>query len=145
RLIAFSITRYKGFSAEDVVFDYAICIDCAMNIRNSFSAESKKKIDEYFLMHAGKLQKNFNENQELGSCMITGKAKSDLEEYQIYAHCVGNHLSNEVPPYLISGIAQDELMQLISNETLDILNGFFDRHFSPDPELLNPVPKPVLI
>ena len=116
-----------------------------MEIRNSFSKESKSKIDEYFLENANRI-KSINDGKiGLDTCLLSGKRVDELKEYQIYAHCIGQRLDTQIQPYLISAEAQDEIMNLISNETLDILNGFFDKHFSPDPALIKPVPRPVLI
>ena len=135
-----AIRKYEGFAAEDVIFDYAICVDCAMEIRNSFSASSKAKMDEYFLENASRIRSIAEGDTGLQACLLSGKKAEELKEYQIYAPCVGQKLNGQIQPYLISSEAQDEIMNLISNETLDILNGFFDKHFSPDPELIKPIP-----
>ncbi len=134
-----SFKSYPGFNAKDVVFDYAICMECAMSLRNSFSLESRRNIDQYFMLNMPKVDAGSATDLGLERCLIKGIPVSELQEYQIYAHCKGNFLSGQVDPYLVSGLAQEELMNLISNATNDILNGFFDRHFSPDPELMKPI------
>ena len=36
-----------------------------------------------------------------------------VSEYQIYAHCNGEKLNMENPPYMISGEVMDELLPLL--------------------------------
>ena len=38
-------------------------------------------------------------------------------------------------PFIIGNIALDEMMNLLSNKTIDELNGFKDKLFSPDPDI----------
>ena len=151
-IIEKAIRTYDGYDAQDVIFEYAICVDCAMKIRQSFSEDSLKAIDQYFanvvprpatalLDNSG----NFKIDECLDQCMITGKPLSEVREYQIYAHCRGNKLQRQVPPYMVSNEAVEQLLPLLSGKTNDILNDFFQRHFSPDPSIFNPLPKLVLV
>ncbi|MDH5610399.1 MAG: hypothetical protein OEY56_13055 [Cyclobacteriaceae bacterium] len=73
-------------------------------------------------------------------CLITKTSIHDLKEYHLHAYCMGNQLFNQIPPYLISGEVNDELFSLLSNETIDFYNDFFTKHFSPDPNILEPNP-----
>ncbi|MFY0688325.1 MAG: hypothetical protein JXQ90_14220 [Cyclobacteriaceae bacterium] len=141
---------YKGFSAEDTVFDYAMCINCAMKMRNEFSVESLKNMENYFSNI--KMQQELNTSNELliiddclAQCAIKDIQKDEVEEYQIYAYCTGDKLNKTIPPYMISGQAIDEVLPLLSNATTEFLNGFFDKHFSPDPSLMEPTPKDRLV
>lgn len=150
-IIEKAIRTYEGFSAQNTVFDYAICTSCAQNIRESFSKESIQKIDGYFMKHGAKASHLIKKGGEfdldscLGKCIVKGVNKEEIHEYQIYAHCKGNNLHEMIPPYMVSELAIEDVMPLLSNETSDILNGFFDKHFSPDPSILNPLPKFVLV
>ena len=141
-IIEKAIKVYPGFSATDVIFDYAICLNCALNIRNSFSLESRQRIDEYFQEN---LQRLKSTKKDFQRCLLTGLPINELSEYQIYAHCRGAFLSDQIEPYMISAQAQEEMMKLVSSKTNEILDGFFDKHFSPDPEIMNPRPRPIMI
>lgn len=72
--------------------------------------------------------------------MIKDIEKNSINEYQIYAYCQGNKLIKNIPPYMISGQAIEEVLPLISEKTTDFLDGFYKEHFSPDPTLFEPVP-----
>lgn len=146
-----AVRRYPDYKASDVIFDYALCMNCAMQIRESFSKKSLEAMDQYFAEHTSSRVVIVNEEGEfdiddcLSSCMVKGIKASELTEYQIYAHCRGKELSTEIPPYMVSSDAVEDMLPLLSNETQDILNGFFNKHFSPDPSIMNPVPKIVLV
>jgi Fe-S cluster biosynthesis and repair protein YggX len=148
-LIEKAIRNYKGYEAKDTVFDYAICMDCAEEMRNDISKESWKSMMNYFNTHldaSKRLEMAENEPREnLGSCMLKNISSKDCEEYQIYAHCRGRYLNSQNPPYMISGVAMDEIIQLLYDKTIDEMNRFFNKHFSPDPSFFEPTPKLILI
>ncbi len=146
-----AIRKYRGYSATDTIFDYAICVDCAMKMRNEFSKESMTKLDAYFqsgilnIQQAEPTEKDLDMDQCLGRCIIKNQSLWDLDEYQIYAYCKGDKLFKGIPPYMVGGPAIDDVLPLLSNPTTDFLNGFYDRHFKPDPSLMEPTPSPRLV
>lgn len=151
-MIEKAFRRYPGFSAVDTIIDYAICMNCALEMRNSLSIHSRQVMDGFFAEHLSKLTAMTNENgvvdvdQCLSRCLVTGKKVADINEYQVYALCKGNQLSDMVPPYMISEEAVEMLLPLLSKETTDFLNGFMNKHFSPDPSIMEPIgPKLILI
>lgn len=142
-----AIRNYTEYSTQDTIFDYAICMECATSINQKLSKESMLKIKQYFAENlnvenrerriieaAGDIMKLTNR------CMIKDTEAKASGEFQIYAYCVGNKISLDNPPYMISGEVLDEVAEVISKQTRDILNGFFDSHFSPDPSLMAPLP-----
>ena len=148
-LIEKAVRNYEGYKAKDVVFDYAICMDCAEKLKNEISSESWEKMMNYFQKNMD-LQKRLNmqhqdPSENLSSCMIKGVDAESCKEYQIYAHCKGKKLKMDNPPYLISGEVMEELLPLLSKETVDEMNGFFNKHFSPDPSFFEPTPKLILV
>lgn len=149
-LIEKAVRTYEGYDATDVVFDYAICMNCAEDLRKEISSESWSHIMSYFQENMDvekrlRMMEEEKPSNNLQSCMIKGTSASDCKEYQIYAHCKGTHLNMENPPYLISGEVMDELLPLLSDKTIDEMNGFFNKHFSPDPSFFEPTPKLILV
>ena len=147
-----AIKKYDGYTATDTVFDYAICMNCAEKMRNEFSKESLSKIDAYFGKHfnflnitrfAGKEKLDMDEC--LSNCLIKDVSIDEVNEYQIYAYCKGDKLVKSIPPYMVSGQAIDEILPLLSDPTTDFLNGFFNKHFGPDPALVEPDPRDRLV
>lgn len=148
-LIEKAVKTYDGYEAKDVVFDYAICMDCADDMRKEISKESWESMMKYFqenmdLQHRMELQ-HAPPEEGLKTCMIKKTNIEECREYQVYAHCKGGKLKMDNPPYMISGEVIDELLPLLSDKTIDEMNGFFKKHFSPDPSFFEPTPKLVLV
>ncbi|MEJ2544515.1 MAG: hypothetical protein P8Y99_10650 [Calditrichaceae bacterium] len=146
--------KYIDYEANDTIFEYAICIDCAEKLFMSFSESSRKAIEGYFEQHVdieAQLKKAadsdaFNLNDHLNKCMIKSLPIEDLQEYQMVCYCRGDQISMLRPPYMISGEAADEVMQLLSNETIDILNRFSDEFLGLPPEFKDLLKdKPMLV
>ncbi|UII24496.1 hypothetical protein LVD15_14310 [Fulvivirga maritima] len=142
-----AIKNYQGFKAQDVIFEYAICLDCAEKLRKQISKESMQSIENYFadnmdLPARMQVMQNNPGNPEawMEKCMLKGESQKDSEEYQIYAHCKGNHMELAHMPYMICGAALDEIAELLSEQTLDELDNFLKNHFGPPPELKELLP-----
>ena len=148
-LIEKAVKNYQGYKASDVIFDYAICMDCAERMRKEISSESWGKITQYFNENMdieGRIKMMEEEPaSNISKCMIKGKDVNSCQDYQIYAHCKGKKLNMQNPPYLISGEVMEEILPLLSNKTIDEMNGFFNKHFSPDPSIFEPTPKLILV
>lgn len=151
-IIEKAIRNYPEFNTHDVVFDYAICMDCATKIHMELSKESLKAIKKYFTENISldnfemRMQEAAGDIDKLTSkCMIKNTHANKSSEYQVYAHCIGDKINLQNPPYMISGEVLNEIADLISEKTRDTLNGFFDRHFTPDPSLMEPMPGPRLV
>ncbi|MEM6737934.1 MAG: hypothetical protein AAF620_17885 [Bacteroidota bacterium] len=148
-LIEKSIKNYKGFEAKDVVFDYAICLDCAEKLRQEISSESWEKMTSYFQENLDLSERiemtTKSIDEHLKNCIIKKINVSECYEYRVFAHCNGKRLNMQNPPYTISGEVMDELLPLLSDKTIDEMNGFFNKHFSPDPSLFEPTPSLILI
>lgn len=137
-----AIKKYPSFGSEDILFEYAICFDCAEKMRKQLSNESLNNIQNYFMQNSQMRTRaedlirnqNFNLDDWLGKCLITGKSKNELSEYQIYGHCDGHHLLFSVMPYMISGEVMDDIAGLLSNKTIDELDRFKDDFLGPPPE-----------
>lgn len=144
-MIEMCIRRYPGYQAEDTVFDYAMCLDCAMKARNELSTDSMQTIYAHFGQHLQAHLTNPQSAVHPDKCLVNGKKIEELSEYQVYAHCQGKYLTGNVQPYLVSMEALEKVLPLLSKKTRDYLDGFFDKHFSPDPSLFEPTPKLILI
>ena len=135
---------YHGdIKASNTVFEYAICMHCAMEMKDQLSEDSKKSMEKYMLEKGNLTTRagNFLSKENplpadwWQNCLITGQNISGLEEYQICGVFEGNRIICAEMPYLLSGDAMDEMTELLSPETRDELNRFGDEHFSGPPEL----------
>jgi hypothetical protein len=153
-LIEKAIRNYPSLGGREIIFEYAMCLSCAMKMRTELSEESRSRIDRYFLtnLNLSERKKELAENESpnvdqwISTCIIKGTPVTTSSEYSIYAHCMGNQLLYSDLPYALSGEAMDEVMQLLSNKSLDLLDDFVGNHFGGPPEVMEILKRrPVLI
>lgn len=138
-----AVRNYRTYETTDTIFEYAICFDCYMDVHKSLSEESKQRIDGYFMKHVNLLSRirmlsetsSPDVNQWLSRCLIKGVEKKSTSEYQIMGECLGDRMLLTFAPYLVSAEAMDDISELLSNKTLDALNGFYDDFIGMPPEL----------
>ncbi len=146
---------YRSFEAYDVqetVFGYALCMRCHATLSQSFSTASEQRCQSYLSERmdlrtrtASLLDDDTADPaQWTRQCVVHDTPKEELQEYQVLAHCHGDDLLLTHLPLLIGGPAIDELVQRLSNETLDELGGFRDEHLGPPPKLKRDLQGPVL-
>lgn len=138
---AFQSTNISGVNST--IFEYAMCFDCANQLRSQLSASSLKNIDRFYANRAdfesrrNKLLSNdLNVDIWLNDCIINQRPYQVGEEFQIYGQCVGKDFIYADMPFMISGQALEEIIDLISNETMDELDNFKDKLTSGPPEFM---------
>lgn len=149
--------KYKGYKAEDVVFEFAICNECHQQTYMQLSEESRNAMQRFMSEHIDfeeRMHKHMQPWSNDGSdwwkqtCAVTGESVDDLEEYQLVGGFQGKAEIRGALPIMVGGKAMDELANLLSNESLDFLDGFNNQLIGPPPEfedLLKPRRRPVLI
>lgn len=146
---------YRSFAAYDVqevVFGYALCMQCHLTLSRSFSDASKRRCQAYLSERVDLrarmdllLEEDLPEfSRWIQKCIVHDTPKENLQEYQILAHCHGDDVLLTHLPLLIGRPAIDALVQRLSNETLDELGGVRDEYFGLPPELENNLQGPVL-
>ncbi|MEO1051297.1 MAG: hypothetical protein AAFX87_11770 [Bacteroidota bacterium] len=137
------IRKYPLNNTTDVIFEYAICLDCMLRMQSEFSEESSRKLQEYMMRHMDikAMKKKLIEGEGkdvdtwLARCAITDELIEDQEEYTIHAHFEGNKMLTTVPPHAFGARALEEMTDLLSAETLGFYDDFMGRHFSGPPEI----------
>ncbi len=132
----------KAFKDDFVEVEYAICMDCAENMKGSMSVQSLANIENYFLTRMQFMQENMYALQEqevdpelfLTKCAIKGTPREELNEYQIAGFFNGSNLNMVTFPFLISGEAAEEINELLSKETKGEIDGFIDDFIGLPPE-----------
>lgn len=151
--------RYEAYEVEETIFEYALCLSCHDDVVAMFSDASKQASERYFdarvdvLDRGRRLLAAADPDPEADSeadseaspdvdvapwlrrCVAHDTPVGALREWQVLAHCVGGDLVLSHLPLVIGGEAVDELVQLLSNETIDELGGFRDEYFGLPPEL----------
>jgi hypothetical protein len=149
-----AIRHYPEMELKSVVFEYALCAKCIAQTENELSGDTKMSIMQYFAQNLDLASRPqwkpaeeegensdpveevpFDVNKWIDTCSVKGVPRSELYEYTLCARCIGGKIIPEVVPYMISGLAQDDIVDLFSNKSLGFLDDFTDKHFSGPPEL----------
>ncbi len=129
----------KAVKGNDVIFELAMCLPCAENMRKQLSEDSLKNIEKYMssVDFEGRAQ-HFVETQSdkiqdyISTCLVSGKEIDPNEEHQIYALCTGSQMIYSAMPYAMRGAVMEEIQELLSPETRQELDDFMDQYLIPD-------------
>ena len=144
-----SFRRYPGYKTIDTIYEFAICINCANNIRGEFSQESQERMQSYLTKvdHSPRLEYLKDRDIEKGvepwldRCMITNEDIGAQEEYIIYGFFKGNRMMVSDFPYAIGSKAMDEITDLLSEKTLGEMDDFSGKYLL-GPDEVNDLLKP---
>ena len=135
--------RYPDFGTQDTIFEYAMCLECFVQLQEAMSEESMNRVRAYFDRHVDLYDRRSTLLKKesvlledwMDRCLVKGTPVSEMDEYQIFGHCDGKDLLFTLFPYAIGGEAIDEISLLLSNKTLGEIDGFMEDHFGLPPEL----------
>lgn len=154
-LIEKAYERNRVTHEPELVFEVAYCFDCREGILQLLSKTSNKKLEAYFNTYSD-LDKRDAELKKydlmdpdiwINNCIIKNTPINQAKVFQIYAICWKDELVFHNSPYMICGEAMDEIVELLSNKSLDILNDFLTDLLDMPPgleKILKPG-KPVMI
>jgi len=138
-----SIKQHPEMGLKETIFEYAMCMACAMKMHESLSVESRQRIGEYFARHANfperskhfANQNTFDLNSWTAHCVIKDTPIAEASEYQIVAQCEGNNLMFTGMPFAISFAAMEEMSALMSAKSLGEMDDFIGKYFTGPPEV----------
>jgi hypothetical protein len=137
-LIEKAYRRFPENGGEELLFEIAVCHDCARSMRTQLSQDSRKAVNEFFYREfMTRLQelRDADDDYLMAHCLLSGKPMDQMKEYQIYAHCKGNHMADHGAAYILSDEVIESIQELLSDETRDQLRKFSDDHLGTPPEL----------
>lgn len=129
--------RYPNTDRPQVLFEYAVCDSCAMQIREEFSEESAANMQAYFTRNlaAGASEiENQTLHDKLSTCLLSQKPLAEEQEYAIVARARGDKMLESHYPFAIGVTAMDDLQELLSDKTKDLLDDFVNQNFPGPPE-----------
>jgi len=135
--------NYKGYDFNTTLFEYAICLNCHTEVQKSMSAESLQSLQQYYMEVMAKKgnqaivinMNDFKLEDWLSKCFFTGDEVKEMEEYQTVAQFNGTKMIMNMPPMIVGEAAMERMSELLSDKTIDEMNGFKKQFFGPDPEL----------
>ncbi|MBN1251050.1 MAG: hypothetical protein JXR51_07385 [Bacteroidales bacterium] len=135
-----SLKKNLKSGQTELIFEYALCINCQQKIAEEFSKETIERIKMYYDLYVD-FKKRYEEltkdkiidvNSWISNCIFTKKPISELNEYHIGALCVGKKLILDALPFAVSWDAINEMESLYSKKTKDALDGFKDLIMPPE-------------
>jgi hypothetical protein len=129
-MIEKAIKKYKGTDTTSTLFEHAMCFGCIDKFKGKLSESSTSKIKEYqesrirLEERRKDLEGSLDVKDWIGKCVLHHTESAEDGEYQIYGHCAGDHMIFNDFPFMIKGEAIDDMVDLMSDETLDELRRF---------------------
>jgi len=151
-LIEKGYRQFEAYDVQETVFEYALCMECHAEMRQSFLEVSKRRCQAYLsehmeLAHRTRMllgDESPDPEDWMQRCIVHDTPREELEEYQVMAHCRGDQMLLTHLPLLMGGPAMDALAERLSDETIDDLGGFRDEHLGLPPELKRDLQGPVI-
>ncbi|MCB0807198.1 MAG: hypothetical protein KDC05_15480 [Bacteroidales bacterium] len=140
-MIEKAFVQTQPHRTRSTILEYAMCYDCWQKTQKTLSKESLQRINAYFAEHVdlGKRYETFQHETDFNAwvqhCLVTGEDVDEMQEFQVACQCDGEYMALHHFPYLLSGSVADELMELLSAQTLDELDDFKRRLTTPSPDL----------
>ena len=152
-LIEKVVRVYPEYKKTEVIFEYAMCLTCATAMHNELSVESRQRIEAYFALHVDVKKRNAllqpkraSFKNWVSNCLVKGTPIKKSLEYSLYGHAVGKKFVYDLFPYAVSGEVMEEVNELLSEKTREVLDDFIGKHFSGPPEIAEILKRrPVLI
>lgn len=138
-----ALKNYKGYDFSSTIYEFAVCLDCHKKMQEKMSDESLGNLQRYYqnIMTEKSQQPmmidvhNFNLDQWLSKCFFKGNEVKEMDEYQIVAQFDGDKMVLNMPPLVVGQQAMEEMSELLSDKTIDEMNGFRDKFLGPSPEI----------
>lgn len=135
-IIEKAIRRYPGYNTEEIIYEYAMCLPCAMEQKKALSEKSMNSIQEYM----SKFGNFFSSSEEadkggMDTCSLFGTKVSEMDEYMVQGLCIGSRLMPNSKPIVIGQKAMEQISELLSEKTRGEMDDFIDTHFGGPPEL----------
>ena len=124
----------RAIQNDEPLLEWAMCGDCSERFREEISSESQDAISS-FLANAKTGPDHIlrSPEEKTSYCFICARNRSDLLGYTIQAICSGGELLNMQAPLLVCHDCEEEASELLSKETRDHYDRFFEQHFGGPP------------
>ncbi len=120
----------KVFKGKEVVFEYAICLDCGKNLMKEFSKESSAASEEYMVKH-------YQPSSDWEECHLCQSSSEEFSEYSVRAMCQGSQMLAFI---VICHKCMEKMQELISEQTRKTMGDFIENNFPGIPAEFNPAP-----
>ena len=125
--------QYPGHMAKDVIYEYAMCLNCISEQRKYLSEESMNRIVSYMSMIP--MEGEPGKNTVIPDrCVVYHKPVNEMKEYIIQGLFNGNVQDPSLRPLILGEDVIADMQELLSAKTRDGMDDFIDRYFLGPPE-----------
>lgn len=145
----------KVFRGSETIIEIATCLPCSLAVQGEMSEESTLTMQREF---HGKVDwssrmewleeesSEINPEKWLDHCLISGRPRSEITNFQIGGLFFGDKMAISALPYLISAKAVEEIGEKLSEQTRGYMRDFIGDQFGMPPEFCQPdSPLPMLM
>jgi len=145
-------TVSKVFKGPECVFEYAMCQSCRAEMSETFSPESRQKIDTFFNNKVNLADRSLamedseNHTDWMRSCLTCGTPANEIKDYSMACMAFSGTLVFDPFPMMVCSQCERTIHKQLSKSTRDSWDKFVADHFEgPPADALKPTGVPVLV
>ncbi len=138
-------TVSKVFKGPECVFEYAMCQPCRLEMSQSFSEESRKKIDDFFNQKVNLADRSLamegseHHTDWMKSCLTCGTPANEVRDYSVACMAFSDTLVFDPFPMMVCSPCEQKIQKQLSKETKDQWDKFVANNFEgPPADALDP-------
>lgn len=144
----------KCSNGRETIFEFAICIACAERLHSTYSDDSRKALERFFLFRANPQQRThalFEKHGEpsleewTANCMTCERGSREGESFSLAALCDGKGVLFGHAPFLICHECETQMNMLISSETRGEWDRFVGQNFDLPPADVHSPDRPQIV
>jgi hypothetical protein len=132
----------KAYRGEETIWEYAMCLHCILRFAKTLSEESVARVRQHLWSDVDSESRRREllavspdaVDAWLAECIVSGRRRSECDEYQISGAATGDLLALDDSPYMISGVVMEGLAGKLSKKTKERLGDFVDEYLGLPPE-----------
>ena len=140
----------KVICGDETILEIAICFHCHESLMQSYSAESRERIWNFYLDHGKlgeRLAKYFplptgNPEPWFNHCLTCNASRASAREYVVAAQVVDGLLVYGETPLMICIGCMEKITELLSEESRETYDRWMDRVAPTDPASIDFKPRP---
>jgi hypothetical protein len=147
------LKQNRNMTSPEIIYEYAICMDCAGNMQEEISEESMRSIQDLFEQHSfNALMKleylhgtdKYDIKAWTERCSFTGKETRLCSEFSVSGIIENGRLVFEHAPMVISDDFMEMIQDSLSKKTRDYFDDFRDSYFDLPPDIKDIINSPTV-
>ena len=147
------LKQNRNMDAPEIIYEYAICMDCAGGMQDEISEESLQSIKDLFEEHSfnALMKLEYLHSSDIYDmkawterCTFTGKETRLCSEFTVTGLFENGNLVYEHGPMVVSDDFMEMIQDVLSKKTRDYFDGFRDEYFDLPPDIKDIINSPTV-